>query len=498
MAIEIDAELVTDLEDIDPKVLAYCIKEHQKTLERFNMLSDYYDGKHKIIERVMDNENSKNAKVMVNNAKVVTDMMVGFTGGNPVSYSPKKGNDIKPVLDVYEEVDIASHDLEMLKDLSVFGIAYELHYTRVRPGTEDLDINLKELEPRIKSVDPRGIFLVTDDTLEKNKLFGCHYYEKFGLDGASTGFQVDVYTKAYVTGYRTDDLTFNEGKYEKTEEPKETYYSSVPVIEIRNNEEKQGDFEQQISLIDAYNLLQSDRIADKEAFVDSLLVLFGFDLGQDENGEDKKLVKDGIISAPPKGADGGADIAWLTKAFVEKDVQVLATSIEDDIHKTTYVPNLNDEKFGGTISGEAMKYKLFGLLQLLATKTRYLSKGLKERLELTANLLNVQSTGEVDVTGTKINIKANLPINTSEVISMIQASLEFVPLMISLGWLPDIDDPEEILEMLYDQKERETEMNLKALGNQASNNQDGDFVEDEEDEEEVVTKKGGTKDAVQV
>lgn len=34
-------------------------------------------------------------------------------------------------------------------------------------------------------------------------------------------------------------------------------FNAVPLIEYRNNEERQGDFEQLISLIDAYNLLQT-------------------------------------------------------------------------------------------------------------------------------------------------------------------------------------------------------------------------------------------------
>ncbi|MCA9765426.1 MAG: phage portal protein [Carnobacterium sp.] len=43
---------------------------------------------------------------------------------------------------------------------------------------------------------------------------------------------------------------------------KPQYFGGVQVIEYRNNEEKQGDFEQAIFLIDAYNALQSDRMIE--------------------------------------------------------------------------------------------------------------------------------------------------------------------------------------------------------------------------------------------
>ena len=37
-------------------------------------------------------------------------------------------------------------------------------------------------------------------------------------------------------------------------------FGKVPIIEYKNNPEFLGDFEPVISLIDAYNLLQSDRV----------------------------------------------------------------------------------------------------------------------------------------------------------------------------------------------------------------------------------------------
>ena len=233
------------------------------------------------------------------------------------------------------------------------------------------------------------------------------------------------------------------------------------MIGFRQNEEKQGDFEQAMSLINAYNVLQSDRINDKEAFIDAILVLYGFNLEETTHFEagDKNM-----LEAPAKADGVGAE--WLTKTFDEKDVDVLSKSIERDIHKVTYTPNLNDENFAGNISGEAMKYKLFGLLQLLVTKTGYFEDGVKKRLQLMENILNVSNKG-VDVSGTKINFKPNLPINKKDIIEMIRDSQEFIPLLISLGWLDDIDDPQEVIEMLNQQKDENMERASKVMGVQA-------------------------------
>ena len=458
MAIKIDRELAGDINNPSADVIAFCIKEHQKELERLNRLSDTYDGKHEILKRKKDSSNDL-TNVMVNNAKYVTDMNVGFTFGNPIAYTPGKDKNIDPVIEAFDEMSIKKHDREIGKDLSVYGIGYELHYLTV-----EKDITV----PKITCIDPRGMFLVTDDTVEGHPLFAVRYIQKFDLKGEAVGYNVEVYSPQWYIVYRVENLEFKEPTRLKI---KPHFYNAVPVVEFRNNEEKQGDFEQAMSLINAYNVLQSDRINDKEAFIDAILVLYGFTIEEEGKGD--------MIEAPSK--EDGAAVEWLTKTFNEQDVDVLSKSIERDIHKVTYTPNLNDENFAGNISGEAMKYKLFGLLQLLVTKTGYFEDGVKQRLQLMENILNVSNAG-VDVSGTKINFKPNLPINKKDIIDMIRDSQEFIPLAISLGWLDDIDDPQEVIEMLNQQKDENMERTQKALGEPSlSFDEQGDKPKEDEE-----------------
>lgn len=130
-----------------------------------------------------------------------------------------------------------------------------------------------------------------------------------------------------------------------------------------------------------------------------------------------------------------------------------------------------------------MKYKLFGLLQLLVTKTGYYEDGVKKRLKLMENILKRQGK-KVEVKGTKVNFKPNLPINKKDVIEMIRDSLDFVPLAISLGWLDDIDDPEEVIEMLNEQIERNIEMNKKAFGEHSHSELDDEPSHEGENEDD--------------
>lgn len=67
---------------------------------------------------------------MVNHAKYITDMNVGFMTGNPVKYVAEKGKNIDDILEVFNQIDIHKHDIELEKDLSVFGYGYELLYLK--------------------------------------------------------------------------------------------------------------------------------------------------------------------------------------------------------------------------------------------------------------------------------------------------------------------------------------------------------------------------------
>ncbi|EOH94826.1 phage portal protein [Enterococcus pallens] len=454
MAIAIDRELAGDINNPSFDVINYCIEEHEKEIPRLQMLFDYYEGNpHKINETPRDLPHDRD-EVFVNNAKYVTDMMVGFTVGAPVSYTAAKDKDIAPVLEALDAMRIKKHDKELEKGLSSMGVGYELHYLSIIPGTKN------ETIPKAAWIDPRGMILVVDDTIDRNKLFAVRPIEKQDLTRTKF-WEVQVYTSKGVFTYKSKSKKLDDSNMLAKPKFKEHFYQEVPVVEFRNNEEKQGDYEQQLSQIDKYNVLQTDRIKDKENFIKAIFVLYGFSLPED--GE-KSVNGNIVVEAPSQ--DLGAKAEYVSNTFQEAEVQTLADSLLNDFHKTTYVPNLNDEQFAGNISGEAMKYKLFGLLLILSIKIGYLEDGIIERLRLLQNILNVKGHN-VDVEGTTIKFKPNLPIDRSNIIQQIRDSQEFIPLLISLGWLDDIDDPESVLDMLEEQKEKNLTMQAKALGIQS-------------------------------
>lgn len=446
MAIIRDRSLVEDWNDVPIPVIISCIKEYSNKRARFDKLEAYYFGDHSILSRNTGaGLGLPNNRLVANHAKYITDIAVGYMIGDPVKYEGSKIEDIKKV---YSHIDIVSHDTELAKDLSIFGEGRELYYMT----SDDVPI------PKVTTIDPRQILLVVDDTVEYKSLFGLHYYEKRDIDNKTVGYYVNVYTASNITKYEAKDLTAQNFKMIDVEDH---YFGGVPIVEFWNNEEQQGDFEQQISLIDAYNVLMSDRVNDKEQLVDALLAITGGSLGDtlDEASETIKRLKQLKTIELPMGATA----EWLIKNLNEADVEVLRNAVREDIHQFAMVPNLTDENFASNASGVAMKYKLLGLEQLAKIKERYFIQGLRERLKLFANVLSIKGKS-VDVSDAKITMTRNLPANDMDTANMISQLSGKVSNETLIGQLSFISDPSEEDKKLNLQKEEDIKRNQKAFG----------------------------------
>lgn len=410
-------------------------------------MENYYLGKHAIVNRQMSTKGLPNNKLVANHAKYITDIAVGYVTGNPVKY---EGTQIEDIAQTFDQIDIVSHDAELAKDLSIFGVGYELYYM----SSDDVPI------PKVTAIDPRQIFLVVDDTVEYRSLFGVHYYPRRDIDNKHIGWYVHVYTADSLIKYEVKELD-RAADYVVVDQ-QQHYFGSVPVIEYWNNEERQGDYEQQISLIDAYNVLQSERINDKEQLVDAILKIKGLSLGDnsDEAVSTIKLLKEMKILELP--ADQDADAEWLIKQMNEADVEVLRNAIRDDIHQFAMVPSLTDENFASNTSGVAMKYKLLGLEQLAKIKERYFIQGLRERLKIFAAILGVKGKA-VDVSDVVITMTRNLPANDIETAQMIATLSGTVSQTTLLSQLSFVDDPQEEVEAVEKQKDADIERNQKAF-----------------------------------
>lgn len=192
-------------------------------------------------------------------------------------------------------------------------------------------------------------------------------------------------------------------------------------------------------LLDAYNLLQNDRVNDKEQFVQAILLIVGQILGDSLEEENKKyedLRKNGLLML-----ENDSRAEWLTRQFDEASVELLRKSIEEDIYNGAMVPRMSDESFAANISGVAMKYKLMAFEQLTGIKERYFREGLRYRLKLFCNVLAVKGGPAVNPDDIDIIFTRSLPVNELEQAQIMAALGEDISLETKLSRLSFVEDP---------------------------------------------------------
>ena len=385
----------------DAGMLNSCLREHLSRLPRLNRLKRYYDGKHDILARRRE-AGMPNNRLVHGFPRYITAMASGYLIGSPVEYRIEEGEEasrggLEALLEAYRATDADSVDAELARDASIYGRGVELVYAD------------GEARPRSVALDPACAFVVYDDTVAMRPLFGMYYCPVRDGAGETRGWRAQVFTGERVIGYRLSSL----GDFGERDTEAVHYFGGVPMIEYWNDESERGDFEPALTLIDAYDALASDRLNDKQQFVDALLLLYGCTLETDERGRTpgQQLREDKALSLP----DCDARAEWLCKQLNEADTEVLRQALREDIHKMCLVPDLTDQQFAGNVSGVAMRYKLLGLEQLTRVKERWFREGLRCRLRLYAAFLKCRGCAEVPAERVGIRFTRALPVNELEI-----------------------------------------------------------------------------------
>lgn len=434
MILYMDKALVPDPEEISSDVLRWCVRKAEAAAGRFARLDRYYRGEHDIFHRSAQPEE---VLVGVNYAKYVVDIALGYYLGHDVKYDPNPKSwhqggrklDLTPLLSCYDSQHISRMDREIGRTMGVMGECLELCYAS------------SEADPRPRSavIDPRNGILVCDSSVEHRKLFALLWDRRENPSGERY-YAVTCITPYTVREYRSGDLDAAGFLPEGPARPH--YFGAVPVIAYRNNAQNQGDFEQILSLIDAYDQLMSSRLTDKRKFVDALLVFYGMTLAP---GQEERLAQEKFIDGAP--LDARAE--YVQKTFDEAGVQVLADALVAEMHKQTLTVDLSDQRFAGNSSGQALKLKLLAMDQMARNKMGQMEQGLKERLALYSHWLQVKGEmGPLSAEDVDVVFTVNLPVNEAEQVELVTRLRGMVDEQTLLGQLWFIKDPAEAVRNL--------------------------------------------------
>ena len=409
----------------------------------------------------MSDSTKPNNKIANSYASYITDTLVGYFMGKPVSYNANDDKVLEELNMIFEYNDEADENTELAKNASIYGVAYEMLY-------------MSEEEVRFKSLDPKQCIPIFDDTIDSNLLAFIRYYDNYDVVQDKTITIIELITDTTITRYQCGN---NYNDFTLLDSYKH-YFGMVPIAIFKNNEEELGDFETVISLIDAYDKLESDSLNDFEYFVDAYLALYGFTA----EPEDIQQMKENRVLL----MDEGTSAEWLTKNVSDNNIENIKNRIDADIHKFAKCPNMADKEFASNASGVAIKFKLLGTENKVSIKERKFKRGLQQRLELLATINGVLSDG-FDWRSIDIVFSRNIPSNDTDIANMVNTLSGIVSEETLLAQLPFIENVQDEIKRLDADREKNKENN--PFFQSSMDYETGAMAEGEEEEKDKAQEK---------
>ena len=436
----------TNKDELSPKDVMDYIKKHSALIERYKKLQDYYLGNHSILESGAADKDKDN-KLVNPYPKYITDFNTGFFMGQSVKYvatALDEDQDDK-FLEKYQKActlnNEAKENLTLAKTCSIKGEAYELLWV-------DNDGNI-----RFKAIEPDNAFLIYDMSIEDEVKFGVRYF--------TSELNNKIITYAYL--YDDSKVYFYSdenqvGQFELAEDEQPHPFKAVPLIHFKNNKELQGDFEQVISLIDAYNREQSNTLNDMDQFSDAYLALINY--GATSVEDVKKMNDERILLL-----DSDGDAKWVIKDVNDSWVENFKLRVNKDIHKFSFTPDFADESFGTNLPGVSLRLKLLTAEELRNTKEMYFRESLTKRMTLIAAHLEIANNEDVVRNQIQMQFSDSLPQNILELTQIVQNLSQDVSTETRLSLLPFIENPADEMEKKADEDQENFDKSMQAYKN---------------------------------
>lgn len=430
---EFNADLVNDL-----------YTEYINSTEYQEYLSCYksYKGKYAILD-VTKPKWQPNNKLVNNFAKNITDTFAGFVGSNGISVTGLNDE----LTEFNNRNNINTKNMEALRAAIKFGVAYELLYQNELGETKNIIL------------DPVNSFMVYDMSIETKPLF----FVRWNVDDEEN-INGEVYTRDKIYEFDGSN-TIGELKTKGDN----VYGGQVPVAIWKLNEEQRSVFIDQLSLIEAYNTVFSNKINDIQAFSDAYLVLKDVDINaKDDTYEAQQEAVNNFINTirnshvmvmnskeTYEGQANQSSAEFITKPSDDASQEHALDRLEKQIYSLSSVVNFNNESFGNS-SGIALQLRLQPMRDLMGSFVQLCVNTLNKRYELVcsvATIKNKEAWRDLDyifVENTPKDIK-----NEAEALAILETTVSKETALSQTSFISNVD---EEMERLKEQNKVENEL----------------------------------------
>lgn len=407
------------------------------TLPTLQKRYNYYTGKQAILQRTVSDDTKPNNRIVTNFIRSIVETYEGYAVGVPVTYD-SEAEGFEELDNTLKYNDVVDEDAELFRKGLIFGRGAEICYFD------------EEGEVRFKSLDPRGVIPIYDDTLNQELLYVVRFWADNAEPTLPTNYWVEVYDDINRTLYKSGAgfATFQFIKQERHN------FEQVPITIFSLNDEEGGLCDCIFDLQDAYNSLLSDSINDWDAFCDAYLLITGATFG---DGEEAKQALADMKSNRTLELPEGATAEFLIKNTQTTEIEHLLETVEEKIREVSACPNFASETFG-TSSGIAIRYRLMGMSNRVKAIESNFKKALQRRIELLAGVSRMVNGSEALWRDIDIQFTDNIPQNLSELATELNTYRGLVSDRTLLAQIPFVTDVDAELEELARQKQESVEI----------------------------------------
>lgn len=434
--------LTTTANEVTPDLVSEAVQLHRShLLKDYVENEDMYMSKHEILKRGAKEPWKPDNRLVINYAKYIVDTFSGYQIGVPVKVTHDDDNVAEFISDFRKLNDMEDSEFELAKLADVFGHAF-LYVYQDESGNTRATYN-----------SPINMFIVHDNSIEEKPLFAVRYAFN---DNDPTGFgQV-------ITADEVIEATFQLGGGVRFVERNNHVYGTLPVVELIENEERQGIFDSVKTLINALNKAASEKANDVDYFADAYLKIVGVELKEDMATQ---IRENRIFNLWKNGSDGPLpDVGFLEKPNSDTTQENLIKLLKDSIFAVSMVANLSEEDFGNA-SGTALAFKLQAMDNLAKMKDRKMQSTFNRLYEIVFGvpMAAVPSDGWIDI---KYQFTRNVPRNILEEAQIVSQLSGQVSNETKLSVLSIVDNPKQEIEKMDDEEESSSLLSRKIAQNE--------------------------------
>jgi len=292
--------------------------KHQLNCNQINFLEKYYNGNQPILSRVKQRREDIDNKVVENRAKQIADFCTSFAVGDPLKYVSSDSDNQETIknlrlLNNYLAMcDRPEIDVQVAEWQDKVGTGYKV----TLPAQRGNDVPFIHY-----SLDPRDGYVIYKKNGDQSPIANVFVaYQDINVVPTTPTF--GVYTLTPEPRY----FEIYGGKVVK-DEP--FILNRLPLVEYPLNSARIGSFEAVLPILDAINLLESNRLDGVEQFIQSLLVFYNCTLGEDEDGNQlttEMLREQGTLFIKSLG-ENKADVKELTAQLDQQQTQTLVKNL---------------------------------------------------------------------------------------------------------------------------------------------------------------------------